>query len=396
MRPERTLRQQALRFIVALGLLSLFADMVYEGARSILGPFLVTLGASAATVGFISGVGEFVGYGLRIVAGYWADRTHRYWALTITGYLLTIVAVPLLGLVGRLDLAFALVIAERLGKAIRTPSRDTLLSHASYGIGRGLGFGLHEALDQTGAVLSPLLLAAVLASKEGDYRFAFGILVVPGVLAVIALAWARLKVPDPARFEDSSSAESAEDPNHRAVPESLRRYVVFAFLMSLGFAPFPLIAFHLTTTEVVSTAQIPLLFAAAMAVDAAIAVSVGRLYDRRGLVVLVVAPVATAAALLMFTRTTPLVWIGGLVWGAVLGIQESTLRAAVADLAHGARRATAYGIFNAAYGFALLAGGTAMGFLYQRSLLGLVAFVIACETAASFLLRRLRAEVLRT
>lgn len=138
MKRERSLQQEALRFILTLGLLSLVTDMVYEGARSILGPFLVTLGASAAAVGFISGVGEFVGYGLRVAAGYLADRTQRYWTFTIAGYLLTVVAVPLLGLVGRLDLAFALVIAERLGKAIRTPARDALLSHASHGIGRGL------------------------------------------------------------------------------------------------------------------------------------------------------------------------------------------------------------------------------------------------------------------
>lgn len=178
--PPREQRSEAVRFIVVLGLVSLFADMVYEGARSILGPFLVTLGASAAAVGVISGVGEFVGYALRVVAGYAADRTHRYWALTIAGYLLTLVAVPLLGLVGRVDIAFALVIAERLGKAIRTPARDALLSHASYEVGRGVGFGLHEALDQIGAVASPLLLALVLALREGDYGFAFGILAVPG------------------------------------------------------------------------------------------------------------------------------------------------------------------------------------------------------------------------
>lgn len=204
---NRPLQRDALAFVVTLGLLSLFADMVYEGARSILGPFLVTLGASAGAVGFISGVGEFVGYGIRVVAGYAADRTGRYWALTIGGYLLTIVAVPFLGLVGRLDLAFALIIAERLGKAVRSPARDTLLSHASHGVGRGFGFGLHEALDQVGAVISPLLLSAVLAAREEDYRFAFGILVVPGACALLALLWARLKVPDPARFEFSATTD---------------------------------------------------------------------------------------------------------------------------------------------------------------------------------------------
>jgi len=384
------MRQQAFRFIVTLGLLSLFADMVYEGARSILGPFLVTLGASAAAVGFISGVGEFIGYGLRVVAGYAADRTHRYWALTIAGYLLTIVAVPLLGFVGRLDLAFALVIAERLGKAVRSPARDTLLSHASHGMGRGLGFGLHEALDQIGAVLSPLLLWAVLASREGDYRLAFGILIVPGAFAAAALLWARLRVPDPAVFEPAAAIDEGEvDGRRRAFPEVLRRYLLFTFFASLGFAPFPLIAFHLTKSGVLSASRVPVMFAVAMAIDAGVALGVGRLYDRNGLVVLIGAPVATVAALLVFATSTVLVWIGAIFWGAILGIQESTLRAAVADLARSASRATAYGIFNAIYGFALLVGGTALGFLYERSILEVALFVTATEVIAVVLFARI-------
>lgn len=379
----RTLQQEALRFIVALGLLSLFADMVYEGARSILGPFLVTLGASAAAVGFISGVGEFLGYGFRIVAGYAADRTHRYWALTIAGYLLTLVAVPLLGLVGRVDLAFVLVIAERLGKAVRTPSRDALLAHASYGMGRGLGFGIHEALDQIGAVLSPLLLAVVLAYKEGDYGFAFGILALPGLFALAALIWARLRVPDPARFEPEADRESKiASQDGRGLSPAVKRYFVFAFAATLGFAPFPLISFHLTTRAVMSDTHIPLLFALAMGVDALVALGVGRLYDRRGLVVLASAPLLTGATVLLFAPTAVLAWVGAALWGAVLGIQESTLRATVGDLIPSGRRATAYGLFNTAYGLALLLGGSMMGLLYERSILLVAGFIVACETLA--------------
>lgn len=381
-------RSEALRFIVTLGLLSLFADMVYEGARSILGPFLVTLGASAAAIGAISGVGEFAGYALRVVAGYAADRTRRYWGLTIAGYLLTLVAVPLLGLVGRLDVAFALVIAERLGKAIRTPARDTLLAHASYGMGRGVGFGLHEAIDQAGAVISPLLLGLVLALREGDYAFAFGVLALPGLLALGALTWARLSVPDPARFEARPDGSPAE-PGRAVAPGPLRLYLAFVFVASAGFAPFPLIAFHLTTRAVVTEAQVPLLFALAMSVDAAIAVGVGRLYDRRGLAVLSAVPVLTVASLALFSDRGALAWLGAALWGAVLGMQESTLRAAVADLVD-TRRATAYGIFNAAYGSALLAGGALLGLLYERSLPLLLAYVVATQVAAAAVLARLR------
>lgn len=152
----------ALKFIVLLGVVSLFADATYEGARSINGPYLALLGASATTVGFVAGLGELIGYSLRLVSGYMSDRIGRYWAITLFGYTLNMLAVPALALAGRWEIAAMLMIAERIGKAIRTPARDAMLSHATREIGRGKGFGLHEALDQIGAVLGPLTVAGVL------------------------------------------------------------------------------------------------------------------------------------------------------------------------------------------------------------------------------------------
>ena len=377
-------RRAALRFIVTMGIVSLFADMVYEGARSILGPFLLTLGASSAAVGLVSGLGEFAGYGLRVVAGYAADRTHRYWALTIAGYGLTVVSVPLLGFVGHVDLALALVVGERLGKAIRTPSRDTLLSHASHSIGRGWGFGLHEALDQTGAVIGPLLLAGVLALRRGDYRLAFLSLAVPGAFAMGTLAWARLRLPDPRALEITEETDGDADNGRVTAADRLvyHRYLGFIFFAMLGVAPFPLIAYHLVTEHVVDQATIPLMFAFAMGVDALVALVGGRAYDRRGLVTLVGVPFATALVLLSFTHSVALAWAGAGFWGAVVGLQESTLRAAVGDLVPPTTRATAYGIFNGLYGLGFLLGATALGALYGKSIAGVVSFVAAAELLA--------------
>lgn len=366
-----------LRIVIALGIVSLLADMVYEGARSILGPFLVTLGASAATVGLISGIGEFTGYGLRFFAGYAADRTRSYWGLTIAGYALTVASVPLLGVAGSVEVALGLVVGERLGKAVRTPAKDTVLSYATYEMGRGYGFGLHEALDQTGAVIGPLMLAAILALHSGDYQLAFLSLAVPGVLTMLVLLWTRSRVPHPHELEPAS------EPGDDGRTSPYRRYMLFTFLAVLGFAPFPLIAYHLTTSHVVSEAAVPLIFAFAMAVDALVALVAGRIYDRRGLVVLAVVPLATAAVLLAFTSTPWLVWIGAGLWGGVMGLQESTLRAAVADMIPGDKRGMAYGIFNGLYGFALLAGSAAMGALYGASIGALVVFVIGAELVAA-------------
>jgi MFS family permease len=354
--------------------------MVYEGARSILGPFLLTLGASAGTVGLVSGIGEFAGYGFRFFAGYAADRTRSYWGLTIAGYALTVISVPLLGLATSVQLALGLVIGERLGKAVRTPAKDTVLSYATYEMGRGYGFGLHEALDQIGAVVGPLLLAAILALHENDYKLAFLSLAIPGALTLLVLLWTRHRFPEPHRLEPATdSSEEVESTR----PPAYRRYMAFTFLAVLGFAPFPLIGYHLANQNVVSDATVPLIFALAMAVDALVALVAGRIYDRRGLQVLVVVPLATVAVLLAFTDIPWVVWIGAGVWGGVMGLQESTLRAAVADMIPSHKRGMAYGVFNGLYGFALLAGATAMGALYGASTGLLIAFVVAVEVLAA-------------
>ena len=392
----RAARRAAIGFVVAVAIGSLFADVVYEGARSIAGPFLLTLGASAAFVGFISGLGEFVGYALRIVSGYAADRTGRYWLFTIGGYALNVFAVPLLALAGRIEIAVALLLAERLGKAIRVPARDTMISYASRPIGRGLAFGIHEALDQIGAVLGPLMLAGVLLLRPDDYRFAFAILGVPAVLTVVALFSARVRFPDPRALEGeadrSADAPLAGDGRVLRANAPFWRYGLFSVLAVAGFAPFPLVAFHLVREGVLTAPELPLLYAVAMAVDAVVALATGHLYDRRGLVVLVSVPFVTVASAALFTTEPLLVWAGAVAWGAVMGIQESTLRAAVADLVTVERRATGYGLFNTLYGFALLAGGALMGLLYEASPLAVAVFIGLLEVAAlgaiAYLLRQ--------
>ena len=171
-------RPAAIKFVVLIGVVSLFSDFTYEGARSITGPFLAVLGASATAVGVIAGFGELIGYALRLASGYFADKTKKYWTLVFLGYGLNLLAVPLLALAGHWPIAAALIVAERMGKAIRTPARDVMLSCASDQIGRGWGFGLHQALDQTGAVLGPLAVAAVLYYK-GGYETGFALLLIP-------------------------------------------------------------------------------------------------------------------------------------------------------------------------------------------------------------------------
>jgi MFS family permease len=370
-----------------LGVVSLFADMTYEGARSITGPYLGALGASATVVGVVAGLGELLGYALRLASGYVADRTRRYWTLTVVGYLVNLGAVPLLALTGRWQAAAALMIAERIGKAIRTPARDAMLSHATQQVGRGWGFGLHEALDQVGAVAGPLVIAGVLLARS-SYRVGFAVLVVPAALAIAVLVAARFLYPRPRDLEvDTPRLESA------GLQRPFWIYLAGAALVGAGYADFPLIAFHFGQRAVLSATSIPVLYAVAMAVDALAALVFGRAFDRRGLSVLVAAVALSALfAPLVFLGGFAAALIGMVVWGIGMGAQESIMRAAVAEMVPPDRRGAAYGIFNTGYGVCWFLGSVAMGVLYDRSISVLVVFSMVAQLAAIPLLLWVKRE----
>jgi len=386
---DRPTRMGPWRFVVWFGTVSLLADFVYEGARSVTGPLLASLGASALIVGVVTGAGEAAALGLRLVSGPLADRTHRFWGLAIAGYALTIVSVPLLGVAGVLWAACALVIAERVGKAVRSPAKDTLLSHATATIGRGRGFAVHEAMDQVGALVGPLLVAGVLALTGGDYRPALGVLAVPGVAVLGLLVWLRARVPDPEAYEREAAAAAPATPEAQGgrLPAAFWTYAGFTAATTTGFATFGVLSYHLVERHLLTAAWVPVLYAAAMAVDALAALATGWLYDRHGPRVLIALPVLTAGvAVLAFTNTVAIAAAGSLVWGAAMGIQESTLRATVADLVPSGRRATAYGLFAGVVGAASLAGGALTGGLYGYSIPVLITVVVAIQVLAVVLL----------
>jgi MFS family permease len=376
----------ATSFVVLVGAVSLFADMTYEGARSVAGPFLGLLGATGAGVGIVAGLGELAGYALRLLSGYLSDRTGRYWAVAIAGYAINMLAVPALALAGRWEAAAALLILERVGKGIRTPPRDVLLSHAAARVGRGWAFGLHEALDQAGAVTGPLLVAALLGLGRG-YREAFAALLAPALLALLVLALARARYPEPQRFEPASRGADGE----RGFPRAFWTYVAAVACLAVGFADFPLIAFHLKTAGVARDSTIPVLFALAMAVDGLVALAFGRAFDRRPLPTLLAVPLASCLfAPLAFSGRLGLAALGTVLWGVGMGAQESVLRAAVAQMVPAARRGTAYGVYNTVYGVAWFAGSAAMGALYDVSLPALMVFSVASQLAAVPILLSLR------
>jgi MFS family permease len=366
-----------MRFIVLLGVVSLFADVTYEGARSITGPFLGLLGASAAVVGAVAGAGELIGYTLRLASGYFTDRSRKYWAIVLFGYSVNLLAVPLLALAGRWEVAALLIVTERLGKAIRVPARDVMLAHAAKSVGTGWGFGLHEAMDQIGALTGPLIVAVTLATYQ-SYRTSFAVLLVPALAALAVLMGARFRYPNPQSLETAP----AEDTGKR-LPRAFWIYVAASGCIAAGYVDFPLAAFHWKQAGVASDVWIPLLYAIAMGVDGVAALIFGSLFDRWGKLVLLGAPLfACLAVPLMFTGGFQSALVGVALWGVGMGAQESVLRAAVADMVPVARRGLSYGIFNSVFGVCWFAGSALMGILYQGSALRLVAFSVCAQLAS--------------
>ncbi len=367
----------AFKFVVLLGLVSLLADTTYEGARSITGPFLAVLGASGTVVGIVSGLGELIGYGLRLFSGYLSDRTGRYWTITLLGYFINLLAVPLLALAGRWEIATLLIIAERMGKAIRTPARDAMLSHATQSIGRGWGFGLHEAMDQIGAILGPLIIAGVLYFN-GGYRVGFAILLIPAALALAVLLIARALYPRPRELEVVTVQLKT-----KGFSRIFWFYLLAISFIAAGYVDFPLISFHFERLSVVPKIWIPVFYAVAMGVDALSALFFGRLFDRIGLSILIVVSILSSFfAPFVFWGGFYLALFGMVLWGIGMGAQESILRAAVAGMVSIEKRSTAYGIFNAGFGLSWFLGSALMGVLYDLFLPSLILFSVVMQLAS--------------
>jgi predicted MFS family arabinose efflux permease len=375
--PETFDRKSALAFIVAFGVVSLFADMAYEGMRGITGPYLALLGASGTAVGIIAGTGELFGYLLRLASGRLAEKTHAYWPITLAGYVLQMAAVPAMALSGSWWAAAGFIILERTGKALRNPAANTMMSRAGEQIGQGWAFGLHEALDQTGALIGPLITALVLA-RHGQYTDAFLWLGAPALITVLIVVGVSLRYPFAGRAAPRPTAQESA-----TQPRAFWLYAASAGLVAFGFADWPLIAYHFAQVKTVTPALVPVLYAGAMGATGIGALAFGRLFDRIGFVVLLPAIlIAAAAAPLVFLGSTWFAIAGAICWGVALGVETSALNAGVARLVSDRGRANAFGIFSAVFGIAWFAGSAALGGLYDVSLTALVGVSVTAELAA--------------
>jgi MFS family permease len=371
------IRSRAVKFVVLIGIISFFADFVYEGARSVTGPYLAVLGASATLVGIIAGLGELLGYGLRLVSGPLSERTRQFWPITLVGYVTQMSAVPLLALAPSWQIAGVLIVLERVGKAIRNPPRDVMLSHAAKQMGYGWGFGLHEGLDQAGALVGPLVVAAVLAAR-GSYRPAFVALLIPAAITLVLLVVARLEYPRPEDLEPEVRPVKAG-----GLPRAFWIYLAGTALVAAGFADFALIAFRFQKASVVPTTWIPVFYSIAMAVGGAGSLVFGKLFDRFGLwILLPLTLISAASAPMVFRGDFGMTLAGTALWGLGVGVHESIIPAAVSTMVPRERRPSAYGIFTAGYGIFWFIGSVILGRLYDVSISALILFSVAAQLVA--------------
>lgn len=372
-------------FIILLGIVSLFSDVTHEGASSIRGAYLSLLGASAATIGFVSGLGELVGYSLRFVFGVLTDKTKKYWMMTLLGYTIDLLAVPALALVhedGWIVACFLLVL-ERMGKAIKKPAKNTIMSFAASQEGAGKSFAIQEALDQIGAFLGPVLLYVVMLLKQGSayevYATCFAVLAIPAFLTLGLLFFAKYKFPNPENFEP----EPEEVVPFKLKPSFLL-YIAAISLFAFGFIDFSLITMHVAKLQLLGDSQLPLLYAGAMIVDAFAALFFGKLYDTKGIRALVSSTAISALfALFVFGfRMTWAIILGVCLWGIGMGAQESILKAVVTNILPKQNRASGYGIFEFSFGVFWFLGSWLMGVLYDFSMPLLILVSIVGQLAA--------------
>ena len=356
-------------FITLMGIVSLFSDMTHEGGRSILGEYMNLAGASAATIGFVSGIGELCGYSLRLISGYIADKTRKYWTLVIAGYVIQVLAIPALALIPEHGWFWAcgLVILERIGKAVKKPAKNTLVSFAASEVGTGKGFAYQEFLDQLGAFLGPILLFVTALVKGTDdlfttYRISFAILLVPALITIALVVAAKIKYPNPEMFEKQEEA-----PTEFHFKKSFVLYLIAICLFAFGFADFTLITLHAANTAAFPESTLSLLYAAAMAVDAFAALFFGWLYDKIGLKALVISTLCSAffACFVFLTGNAWMIVIGILLWGIGMGAQESIMKAAVSGIIPRSMRSTGFGIFETCFGIAWFLGSWLLGALYD-------------------------------
>lgn len=382
----RLTKTGAIVFIVLFGFVSLFADMNYEGGRSVVGQYLKLLGTSAFALGAAAGIGEFAGYALRLVSGTLADRSRKYWLFILLGYAVQMASFPLMAFMSGWPLAVAFLFLERASKAIRKPANDAVLSFAAKRTGSGFGFGLHEAMDQVGAFVGPALFSLLLVTKNGGgnlsvYRQGLLLLFIPGGIVVGLVLAARFFFPHPDRFEVKTSTPQFSG---KGFPRVFWVITLASGLLAMGITDFPLIGLHLKNAATFNEDAIPLLYAGAMAVDAVAALVFGVLYDRFGLKALAglfVAEVFTAP--LVFLGSFGWILAGMALWGISVGTQESILKAAIGDRVPDDRRARAFGMFNTVFGAFWFAGSAIIGFLYDRwGPLPLAVFSVTVQSAA--------------
>ena len=382
--------------ILIFGIISMMGDIVYESARSANSQYLNLLGISAALVGLVFGIGEFLGYFLRLVAGVLSDKSGKHWIFMFLGYGMLLV-VPLMGLTMNWNILVVLILMERIGKALRSPAKDTILSGvAENQVGIGLAFGIQEAVDQIGAFIGPLIFTMVFyfSGKNGiaQYQLGYKLLFIPFVILMLFLIYAYRRT----KRDNLIPAVIKKDFHTEHIKPIFWIYTAFTFFCTLGFVNFSTVGYHLKAKNLMSDGNITLLYSVAMVVDAATALLVGKAYDRLkiktgmrtgGLLVLMAIPFLTLLLpFLTLSNSTVLIVIGMIVFGIVMGTHETVMRSAIADITPFDKRGTGYGVFNTSYGLALLGGATLMGLLYDMNMIGIIiAFTCITELIAIIL-----------
>lgn len=351
------------RTVIALGAVSLLTDASSEMIYPLLPVFLASvLGAGPLAIGAIEGAAESVASLLKLASGWWSDRLPRRKALVVVGYGMASVVRPLIGLAQNVGQVLAIRLTDRAGKGIRGAPRDALIADAVDASQRGRAYGFHRAMDHTGAVVGPLVAAALLKWGGLSLRTVFLLAAIPAALAMLALIFG---------VKESKRAAAGEGKKPNLAREGLDRrfwfYLAVLLLFTLGNSTDALLILRATDLGV-SAAMVPILWATLHVVKASSSTPAGTLSDKLGRRPLIIAGWLVYGAVYLGFAVASVTWHAWalfIVYGLYFGLTEGVEKALVADLVPAAVRGAAFGWYNLTIGLAALPASLIFGGLWQ-------------------------------
>jgi MFS family permease len=369
------------RNIIFTGLTSFLTDTSVKMIYSVMPMFLMSIGASKASLGLIEGIAESTASLVRAFSGFWSDRIGKNKPFMLIGYAISAVIFPLYAFVVSPMQVLILRFAERFGKGIRTAPRDSLIAGSVTNNETGKSFGLQKSMDNSGAIAGPLLAFMLLTLFPGNYRLVFILAGIPAIIGIFVIIFG-IKEAKKSKFELFQKFHFRDFP---------KRYYLFlgiVFIFTLGNSTDALLLVKANEAGI-KVAFIPLVYLVTNLVSVIAAIPLGTLSDRVGKEKILLAGfLIYALVYFWFGRTSDTTIIISLfaLYGLYSAATDGIQKAFVTDITDSNKKGTGLGIYNALLGITLLPASIIAGVLYDKAGSGVPFYFGALMAFLAFLL----------